>query len=152
MITNSRRDRPARIVLAEDDRTTASLIKIALQRTGVSHDLHIVHDGDAAIAALERTAAPWNEATDLLLLDLHMPGKNGFEVLEHVKRQENLRRIPVVMLSASESPGDVNRAYDLHANAYVLKHSDFSDLCRSLDVILQFWLRIAVSPFEVHIR
>src|SRR5271165_1602483 len=129
MTNDSRRNRPARILLAEDDRTTASLIKIALQRTGVSHDLDMVHDGDAAIAALERPDA----IADLLLLDLHMPGKNGFEVLQHVKNQEHLRRIPVVMLSSSEIQGDVNRAYDLHANAYVVKRPDFSDLCRSLD-------------------
>jgi CheY-like chemotaxis protein len=104
----------------------------------------MVHDGDSAIAALERPDA----AADLLLLDLHMPGKNGFEVLEHVKQREYLRRIPVVMLSASEHPGDINRAYDLHANAYVLKRPDFSELCRSLDGVLQFWLRTAMIPLR----
>jgi two-component system response regulator len=138
------RNRPARILLAEDDRTTASLIKIALLRTGVSHDLDMVHDGDSAIAALESPDA----AADLLLLDLQMPGKNGFEVLQHVKGQERLRRIPIVMFSSSASPNDVNRAYDLHVNAYVLKRPDFSELCRSLDGILQFWLRTAMIPIE----
>jgi CheY-like chemotaxis protein len=142
MTTNSRRNRPARILLAEDDRTTASLIKIALQRTGVSHNLDMVHDGDSAIAALEHPDA----AADLLLLDLHMPGRNGFDVLEHVKRQEHLRRIPVVMLSSSQMPQDVSRAYDLHANAYVLKQPDFSELCRSMDGVVQFWLRTAMIP------
>lgn len=144
MITDYWRGRSARILLAEDDRTTASLIKIALQRTGVSHDLDMVHDGDAAIAALERQDA----VADLLLLDLHMPGRNGFEVLAHLKRGEHLRRIPVVMLSSSENPVDINRAYDLHANAYVLKRPDFSDLCRSLDGVLQFWLRTAMIPIR----
>lgn len=144
MTTNSMRNRPARILLAEDDRTTASLIKIALLRTGVSHDLDMVHDGDSAIAALESPDA----AADLLLLDLQMPGKNGFEVLQHVKGQERLRRIPIVMFSSSASPNDVNRAYDLHVNAYVLKRPDFSELCRSLDGILQFWLRTAMIPIE----
>ena len=142
MITDYWRSRPARILLAENDRTTASLIKIALQRTGVSHDLHMVHDGDSAIAALERPAA----VADLVLLDLHMPGRGGFEVLEHVKRQAHLRGIPVVMLSSSEKPVDINRAYDLHANAYVLKRPDFSEMCRSLDGVLQFWLRTAMIP------
>jgi len=104
--------------------------------------LDTVYDGDSAIAALERPDA----LADLMLLDLYMPGKNGFEVLEHVKRREHLRRIPVVMLSSSEQPVDINRAYDLHANAYVLKRPDFSELCRSLDGILQFWLRTATIP------
>src|SRR5271154_2692423 len=104
MITPTSRSRQPRVLLAEDDRTTASLIKIALQRSRVSHDLEMVHDGDSAIAALERSSP----GADLLLLDLHMPGKNGFEVLNHVKRQERLRRIPVVMFSASEMPDDIN--------------------------------------------
>jgi len=151
MITDCKRNRPARIVLAEDDRATACLIEVALRRTGVSHELHTVHDGDGAIAALERTSSHWTDATDLLLLDLHMPGKNGFDVLKHVKQKESLRRIPVVMFSSSEMPGDINRAYDLHANAYVLKQTDFSELCRSIDSILQFWLRTAMMPAESHI-
>jgi CheY-like chemotaxis protein len=139
MTTDYWRGRQARILLAEDDRTTASLIKIALQRTGVPHDLEMVHDGDSAIAALARQES----IADLLLLDLHMPGKDGFEVLQHVKGHERLRRIPVVMFSSSEIADDINRAYDLQANAYVVKRSDFTELCRSLEVVLQFWLRTA---------
>jgi CheY-like chemotaxis protein len=104
--------------------------------------LDTVHDGDSAIAALERPDA----VTDLLLLDLRMPGRNGFEVLAHLKQQEHLRRIPVVILSSSEKPVDINRAYDLHANAYVVKRPDFSEMCRSLDGVVQFWLRTAMIP------
>jgi CheY-like chemotaxis protein len=148
MITDYWRNRPARILLAEDNRTTARLIEIALRRTGVTHDLQTVYDGDSAIAALE----PGSAGADLVLLNLHMPGKNGFEVLEHVKRQEHLRRIPVVMFSSSETLCDVNRAYDLHANAYVLKRPDFSDLCRSLNSVLQFWLGTAIIPDNSHLR
>lgn len=152
MLTNYRRTRPARIVLAEDDRTIARLIEIALQRTGVPHELQIVYDGDAAIAALEKTSSIWNDSPDLLLLDLHMPGKNGFEVLECVKWRDQLRRIPVVMFSNSDLAADVNRAYDLHANAYVIKHPNLPDLCRSLDAILDFWLKTAMTPFEPGVR
>jgi CheY-like chemotaxis protein len=133
----------ARIILAEDDRPTAKLIQVGLQRTGFPHHLNIVHDGDQAIAALEQTVA------DLLLLDLHMPGKNGFEVLEYVKQREHLRRIPGVMFSSSGLAEDVNRAYDLHANAYVLKRAGLPELCRTLDSILRFWLQTAMTPFEI---
>ena len=148
MSNNHRRTRPARIVLAEDDRTTARLIEVALERTRISHELHLVHDGDQAIAALEQAA------TDLLILDLYMPGKNGFDVLEHVKGTEHLLRVPVVMFSSSESPADVKRAYDLHANAYVFKSANLPDLCRALDSVLHFWLITAVTSFEspVHHR
>jgi chemotaxis family two-component system response regulator Rcp1 len=124
-----------RIVLAEDDPTIARLIEIALHRTGIPHDLQVVHDGDAAIAALDQT--------DLLLLDLHLHGKNGFEVLEHVKQDPSLRRIPVLMFSSSTAPADVNRAYDLHANAYLVKRTDLLELGRTLDATLHFWLRTA---------
>src|ERR1700678_610412 len=121
MTTNHIVSTPARIVLAEDDRTAAVLIEIALKRTGIAHTLEVVTDGDQAISVVER------QAPDLLLLDLYMPGKNGFDVLGYVKGREHLRRIPVVMLSASTSAADIERAYDLHVNAYVKKHTDFTD-------------------------
>ncbi|MGA3201384.1 MAG: response regulator [Bryobacteraceae bacterium] len=131
------RSGPARILLAEDDRTAGRLIEIALKRTGIPHHLEIVTDGDQAIAVLSK------EAPDLLLLDLYMPGKNGFEVLEHIKRRDHLRRIPVVMLSSSDFAEDINRAYDLHVNAYVKKPNDFADLSRALNSTIDFWLRTA---------
>jgi two-component system response regulator len=141
MFKNYWRNRPARIVLAEDDRASARLIEIALERTAISHELQVVHDGDQAIAALEQSP----EFTDLLLLDLYMPGKTGFDVLEYVKGHEYLRRIPVVMFSSSELPADIARAYDLHVNAYVVKSANLQDLCRSVDNILQFWLQTAMK-------
>jgi CheY-like chemotaxis protein len=88
-----------------------------------------------------------NHLPDLLLLDLHMPGKDGFEVLEHVKRRAELRQIPVVMFSSSDLATDVRRAYDLHVNAYVRKNTDFADLCLTTDTILRFWLQTATTPF-----
>jgi CheY-like chemotaxis protein len=72
-----------------------------------------------------------------------MPGKSGFDVLLFLKRHGQLRRIPVVMLSNSDLAADVTRAYDLHANAYVRKNTDFADLCRTMDTILHFWLQTA---------
>jgi len=140
MITNVRRAGPARVILVEDDRTVARLIEIALKRTAIPHDLQVVHDGHQAIAAL-LTSTP-----DLCLLDLYMPGKDGFEVLEYVRQEERLRRLPVVMLSSSNSAADINRAYDLHVNAYVVKEIEFSNLCHSLDSVLHFWLRTATPP------
>jgi CheY-like chemotaxis protein len=115
-------------------------MEIALKRTSIPHDLEIVHDGHQAIESL------LNNPPDLCLLDLYMPGRDGFDVLEYIRRQERLRRIPVVMFSSTAAAADVNRAYDLHVNAYVLKQTDFFDLCSSLDSVLQFWLRTATPP------
>src|ERR1700722_3998024 len=146
MVTNHRHTRPARIVLAEDDRATAHLIEIAMKRTGIPHDLETVYDGHQAIAALEKTAVGYR-TPDLLLLDLHMPGKNGFEVLQYVKGHPRLQRIPVVMFSNSGLADDVTRAYELRVNAYVQKDTDFADLCHTADTILRFWLQTAILPF-----
>lgn len=126
----------------------ARLIEVALHRTGFPHDLETVYDGVAAIARLEQNRVVSSGTPDLVILDLYMPGKDGFEVLEHIKSHERLRRIPVVMFSSSGAAADVNRAYDLHANAYVSKDTDFSQLCATVDAILHFWLKTAVPPFE----
>ncbi len=151
MFTNQKRPRPARIVLAEDDRAIARLIGIAMKRTGIPHDLETVHDGHEAIAAVEKDLAKLSpfgyNIPDLLLLDLHMPGKSGFEVLEYVKRHVLLRRIPVVMFSNSDISTDVTKAYDLHVNAYVRKNTEFADLCHTMDTILRFWLHTAITTF-----
>lgn len=128
-------------MLAEDDRALAGLTAIAMKRTGILHDLETVHDGTYAIAAME-AASP-----DLLLLDLHMPERNGFEVLEHIKRHAQLRRVPVVMFSHSDLNADVAKAYDLHVNAYVKKAVEFTDLCRTMKTVLHFWLETAVTSF-----
>jgi len=130
---------PVRIILAEDDRTAARLIAIALKRTGIPHHLEVVTDGHQAIAVLS------NGVPDLLLLDPFMPGKNGFEVLEYIKGRQRLRQLPVVMLSSSEASADIEKAYDLHVNAYVRKHTDFADLCSTLDSVVHFWLRTALT-------
>lgn len=141
MVFIPRNARRARIVLAEDDRALAGLIAIAMKRTGIAHELETVHDGTHAIAAME-AASP-----DLLLLDLHMPRQNGFEVLDHVKRHAQLRRVPVVMFSHSDLIADVAKAYDLHVNAYVRKNVEFSDLCDTMKTVLHFWLETAVTSF-----
>ena len=145
MFTSPKRTRPPRIVLAEDDRATACLIEIAMKRTGIRYDLQTVHDGDQAITAIENSSPT---APDLLLLDVHMPGRSGFEVLEYVKRHVRLRRMPVVMFSNSDLATDIAKAYDLHANAYVRKNSDFADLCNTMDTILRFWLQTAMTAFQ----
>jgi chemotaxis family two-component system response regulator Rcp1 len=145
MFRNNQSARPARILLAEDDRGTARLIQIALQETGIPHVLETVYDGDQAIVTLEKNSPSGRKAPDLMLLDLHMPGKDGFEVLEYVKRHTSLRRIPVIIFSSSDHASDVARAYDLHVNAYVRKDTDFDDLCNHANAMLRFWLQTATT-------
>jgi CheY-like chemotaxis protein len=143
MFRNNQPARPGRVLLAEDDRGTARLIQIALQESGIPHVLETVYNGDQAIVAVEKNSG--RKTPDLLLLDLHMPGMDGFEVLEYLKRHTRLRRIPVVMFSSSNLASEVNRAYDLHVNAYVRKDTDFDDLCSRTKAILRFWLQTATT-------
>lgn len=145
MSINQTRIWPARIVLAEDDPAIARLVEIALKRTGIPHSLETVGDGQEAIAAVEKVSPAGDAAPALLILDINMPGKDGFDVLDHVKRHPRLRRIPVVVFSNSDQPADVNRAYDLHANAYVRKSTEFAELCHTMDAMLRFWLQTAIS-------
>ena len=130
-----------RIVLAEDDQVTARLMEIALKRTGIPLQIQTVYDGGHAISAVEDCLA------DLLLLDLHLTGKNGFEVLEHVKRNDALRRMPVLMFSNSDQAADARKAYDLHVNAYIRKSTEFPELCRIMEKTVHFWLQTAVPAF-----
>jgi CheY-like chemotaxis protein len=132
---------PRRIVLAQDDQVTARLMEIALKRTGIPVQIETVYDGGHAISAVEKRPA------DLLLLDLHLTVKNGFEVLEYVKRHDELRRMPVVMLSSSDQAADARKAYDLHVNAYIRKTTEFVELCLTMEKIVHFWLQTAVSAF-----
>jgi CheY-like chemotaxis protein len=141
MDTNYKRTRLPRILLAEDDRAFARLAEIALKRTGIAHDLDTVHDGHHAIDAMEKGPVD----PDLLLLDLYMPGKNGFDVLEYVKTHARLRRMPVVIFSSSEMDADVKRAYDLHVNAFIRKSTDFGELCHTMGTVLHFWLQTVVT-------
>jgi CheY-like chemotaxis protein len=141
MDTNQRRTRLPRVLLAEDDPAFARLAEIALKRTGIALDLETVSDGHQTIAAMEQGTEP----PDLLLLDLYMPGKTGFDVLEYVKTHARLRRTPVVIFSNSELDLDVKRAYDLHVNAFIKKSIDFAELCHTMGTVLHFWLETAVT-------
>jgi CheY-like chemotaxis protein len=89
------------------------------------------------------SAAP---TPDLILLDLRMPRKNGFEVLAEVKQDPKLRGIPVVVLTSSDAPQDIRMAYDLHANCYVTKPMDLAGFRKATTALSQFWLAFVKLP------
>ena len=112
-----------RVVLAEDNDDHALLIGMALERASpVPVDIHRARDGDEAIRLVEE------DVPDLLLLDLKMPGRSGHEVLERVKGDERLRRIPVAVLSSSDRDEDVARSYGLGGNHFITKPDDPKEL------------------------
>jgi chemotaxis family two-component system response regulator Rcp1 len=140
-------DCPVDILLVEDSPSDQLLAREALAEAAVANRLHIVSDGIEAMAFLRRQgchhAAP---RPDLILLDLNLPRKDGREVLAEIKSSEELRRIPVVVLTTSESEQDVRHAYALHANCYVSKPVDFEAFKRVIRSIEEFWFRTVRLP------
>jgi two-component system, chemotaxis family, response regulator Rcp1 len=135
------------ILLVEDSPTDTELVLQALREAGVRSHLFVVADGEAAMAFLQRRS-PYTRSPrpDLILLDLNLPGKDGREVLAEVKGAQELKQIPVVVLSASPDDEDVGNAYAQHANAYLKKPADLGELVESVKLIEAFWLGVAALP------
>lgn len=138
---------PINILLVEDNPGDVRLVQEAFKGGTLQTDLRVVRDGEAALEYLhqrgEYADAP---RPDFVLLDLNLPKVNGMEVLEEVKSDPSLRRIPVVILTGSEAEEDIARGYELHSNAYLTKPVDpdeFIELVRSFE---EFWFRLAHLP------
>jgi CheY-like chemotaxis protein len=141
------RDSAIDLLLVEDDPGDVLMTREALKEAKVVHHLHVVDNGEAAISFL-RQEAPYEGAPrpDLIFLDLNLPRLDGREVLAIVKGDESLRRIPLVILTTSNSEDDVVRSYDLHANAYVTKPVDFESFLRAIQQVDDFFLTVARLP------
>lgn len=132
------------ILIVEDNPTDVMLIRRALARLKIANPVQVVADGDRAVDYLsghddyaDRMQFP---LPALILLDLKLPRRSGLEVLEWLRRQEGLRRVPVVMLTSSRQSDDVNRAYDLGANSYLVKPVEFDGLQEMLGTINTYWI------------
>jgi len=141
------RDSTIVLLLVEDDPGDVTMTREALSEAKVLHDLHVVDNGEAAISFL-RQEAPYADAPrpDLIFLDLNLPRMDGREVLAIVKRDESLRRIPLVVLTTSDSQDDIAQSYDLYANAYVTKPVGLESFLTAVQQIDQFFLTVASLP------
>ncbi len=132
------------ILLVEDDANDVTLIRRAFARAKLANPVQVVNDGEQAVAylagAVEFSDRARYPLPVLILLDLKMPRKSGHEVLEWLKEQPELRRIPVVVLTSSGETPDVNRAYDLGANSYLVKPVAFDDLLGMVKTLGVYWL------------
>lgn len=117
------------VLLVEDDLNDIFLVKRAFKLAQIKNPLQVVTDGQEAISYLRGDSKYADRETcplpKLVVMDIKMPRKTGFEVLEWIKGDHSLRRIPVVIVSSSDNPADINRAYELGANAYMVKPVDF---------------------------
>ena len=138
------------ILLAEDDPNDVLLIQRAFQRNHVANPVQVVRDGEEALAYLSGQA-PFADRERhplpvLMLMDLKMPRKSGLEVLAWVRQQPGLKRLPIIVLTSSNQSPDINRAYELGANSYLVKPAGFDsllDLVKNLDM---YWLILNEKP------
>src|SRR6266849_11086332 len=142
-------ERQIQILLVEDNSGDARLTLEALKETGLYNKLQHVVDGVEALAYLRREGRHAHAARpDLVLLDLNLPRKDGREVLAEIKADEELKRIPVVVLTTSAAQEDVMRAYGSHANCYITKPVCLDQFLRVIQSIESFWLSLVKLPSQ----
>ena len=138
---------PVDILLVEDNPGDVRLTREAFAEARINNDLHDVNDGEAALDFLHQRGdhadAP---RPDLMLLDLNLPKVDGLDVLEAVKSDDDLRTIPVVVLTSSEAEEDVVQSYEQHTNAYLTKPIDPSEFVDVIQSFERFWLTLVELP------
>jgi len=144
---DSSADALPRLVVVEDNPADVRLTKEGVAAAGVELDLQVLNSGQEAIDYFAAVADddPRNHP-NLILLDLNLPGKSGFEVLATVRAEPVFRETPAVVISSSETRDDIARAYDLSANAYVTKPADPDDYIAMIDATVDFWITTTTQP------
>jgi chemotaxis family two-component system response regulator Rcp1 len=145
--TSMRGTKMINILLVEDNPADVLLTAEALRESRVSHDLNVVNNGSDALAYVNRQEK-YGDAVppDIILLDINLPKKNGFEVLAEIKQDPALKHIPVIILTTSSSKQDIRRAYDLYANCYIVKPIELDDFFKIIKYIGDFWFTVARLP------
>lgn len=135
------------ILLVEDTLSDVRLVQEVLKDVKIRNKLYVVNDGVEAMEFLRRqgkyATAP---RPDVVLLDLNMPRMGGREVLKEVKEDEDLKRIPVIILTVSTAEADILRSYNLHANCYLTKPVDMDEFVKMVQTLQDFWFVIVKLP------
>lgn len=135
------------VLLVEDNAGDVRLTKEALKESSLLIHLNVARDGEEAMAFLRREGVHAGTPTpDLILLDLNLPRKDGREVLQEIKADADLKRIPVVVLTTSEADSDVLTTYGLHANCYITKPVDMDQFIKIVKLLEEFWFTIVKLP------
>lgn len=135
------------ILMVEDNPSDVRLTIEAFKDAKVLNNMSVASDGEDALKFLKREGRYKDSPRpDLILLDLNLPRMNGKEVLGEIKRDPDLKRIPVVVLTTSDNEQDVRRAYDLHVNAYVRKPVDLDQFIKIVEAVEDFWLSVVKLP------
>jgi len=141
---------PSNILLVEDDEAHAELTVRAIRKAGNANRVDVVYDGEEALDYLfnggkyaDMSKYPY---PGLILLDIKLPGIDGIDVLQKIKQEPNLRKIPVIMLTTSEREEDIERSYDYHANSYLTKPVGFKEFEEKIRQIDFYWMLINIPP------
>ena len=135
------------ILLVEDNEGDAELAREALKSNKIKNQLFWVDNGEKALQFVNRSGKYENSPRpDLIILDLNLPRMDGREVLKYLKNDENLKTIPVVILTTSSDEIDVLKSYKLHANCYITKPLDLNRFIEVIETIKGFWLSIVKLP------
>lgn len=146
-MTEHRDGDPIDILLIEDNPGDVRLTEIAFEDGAINNNLHVVMDGEEALEFLFRRGkhedAPY---PDIVLLDLNLPKIDGHEVLQQIRNDDELRTLPVIILTSSESKDDVVESYELNSNAYITKPVTADDFINLVDTFEEFWFTIVRLP------
>ena len=138
------------ILLVEDDENDVMLLQRAFRRAAIVNPLQVVRHGDDAVAYLEGTGEfadrQLHPLPVLMLLDLKLPRRTGLEVLQWVKERAGVKKIPIIVLTSSKNDDDVNRAYELGANSYVVKPVSFETLLELVKSLELYWRVLNERP------
>jgi len=146
-LTVESRGKPAELLLVEDNYGDVLLTRQAFLNARVNNNLTVAGDGEAAMAMLRREPPFANQARpDVILLDLNLPRMDGREVLQAIKTDPNLQRIPVIILTSSKADIDILKSYELNANGYIVKPVTFERLQEVVAAIESFWFTVVVLP------
>ena len=138
---------PVEILLVEDNPVDVMVTRKALSAGRVCNNLHVAEDGEEAMDFLNKSGKYSSvPSPELILLDLNLPKKDGREVLAEIKSDPTLRRIPVIILTTSESREDIWHSYELQANCYITKPVDMDQFTKALECLGEFWFTIVRLP------
>ena len=140
--------KPVKILLVEDNPGDVRLIQEAMKESKILYSIYVGKDGQEALDFLYKNGDYKDSPKpDLVLLDLNLPKVSGQEVLEKIKNDSTLSKIPVIILTTSKADEDVLKSYELHANCFITKPADFEQFIHVINTIQNFWLEIVKLPF-----
>lgn len=146
---DQQQNQEVKILLVDDNPGDVLLTQEALEDAKIVNTMDSVQDGVEALKYLKKQESyPHAERPDLILLDINMPRMNGHELLNIIKNDADLKRIPVIMLTTSEAERDVFKSYDLHANGYIVKPVDVDQFMEVIRSVEYFWFSIIKLPPE----